>query len=184
MALKTNLLLSSLALVALAGAAPSLAQAPAAAATAGFTVGTKVIDTAGGEVGTVTSVTGDNVIVKTDKHDVTLPKASFTATDKGLLFALTQAQLNAKVEEVLAEPLLSVGATVYDTQGGIVGTVKEFDDTLATLTLPHMQVQLPVSAFVHGPNGPVIGDTAASLEAKAAAATAAATPTPVPAPAQ
>jgi preprotein translocase subunit YajC len=151
-------------LLAFAGfAAPATAQT-------GFNVGAKVVDTAGAEVGTVTKVDGDNLIVKTDKHEVALPRSSFAAGEKGLLFALTQAQLNAEVEKSLAAqgPLLSVGATVYDPQGGVVGTVESFDDKLATVKLSKISVQLPVEAFVRGPSGPMIGETAASLEAKAA----------------
>ena len=168
MILHRNVLLSSLALAALSATGPALAQGPAAQAEVG--AGAKVIDTAGGEVGTVIGVNGDNLVVKTDKHEVALPRTSFTPTDKGLLFALTRDQLNAQVEAALAEPLLSVGAVVYDPQGGVVGTVTEFDDTLATLQLPTTIVKLPVGAFARGPNGPLIGETAASLEAKAAAA--------------
>lgn len=178
MSIHRKVLLSTLAL-ATAAAVPAYAQtaAPAAAAEAG--VGAKVVDTAGGEVGTVTAVQGGNLVVKTDKHEVAIPRSSFTPTDKGLLFALTRDQLNAQVEATLAEPLLTVGATVYDPQGGIVGTVKDFDASFATVQLSSTAVQLPVSAFVRGPKGPVIGETAASLEAKAAAAA----PTPEAAPA-
>jgi len=107
-----------------AAAVPAHAQTAAPAAAASFAAGAKVVDTAGGEVGTVTGVQGDNLIVKTNKHEVALPKTSFTATDKGLLFALTQDQLNAQVEAQLAAqgPVLSNGATVYDPQGGVVLT--------------------------------------------------------------
>lgn len=154
-----------------AAAVPAQAQTAAPAA-ASFAAGAKVVDTAGGEVGTVTGVQGDNLIVKTNKHEVALPKTSFTASDKGLLFALTQDQLNAQVEAQLAAqgPLLSNGATVYDPQGGVVGTVQEFDDQFATVKLPNTTVKLPVSAFARGSNGPVIGETAASLEAKVSSA--------------
>lgn len=143
-------------------------------AQAGFAAGANVVDTTGGEVGTVTGLQGDNVVLKTDKHEVALPKASFTVTDKGLLFALTRAQLNAEVDKTLAAqgPLLSTGAMVHDPQGGVVGTVESFDDQFATLKLPNSSVKLPVSAFARGPNGPVIGETAASLEAKVSGASA------------
>ena len=169
MSIHRKVLLSTLAL-ATAAAVPAYAQTAAPAATAEAGVGAKVVDTAGGEVGTVTAVQGDNLVVKTDKHEVAIPRSSFTPTDKGLLFALTRDQLNAQVEATLAEPLLTAGATVYDPQGGIVGTVKDFDASFATIQLTSTAVQLPVSAFVRGPKGPVIGETAASLEAKAAAA--------------
>jgi preprotein translocase subunit YajC len=164
---KGKILLTSLLLAAAAAAAPAQAQTPVAIA-----AGAKVVDTTGAEVGTVTKLDGDNLIVKTDKHEVALPRTSFTATDKGLLFGLTQAQLNAEVEKAVAAqgPLLSVGATVYDPQGGVVGTVESFDAQFATVKLPNRSVQLPVEAFARGPNGPLIGESAASLEAKAAAA--------------
>lgn len=156
--------------IATAAAVPAYGQTPAPTAAAEAGVGARVVDTAGGEVGVVTSVQGDNLVVKTDRHEVAIPRSSFTSTEKGLLFALTREQLNAQVEATLSEPLLEVGATVYDPQGGIVGTVKTFDESLATVQLSSIAVQLPVSAFVRGPKGPVIGETAASLEAKAAAA--------------
>lgn len=159
-------------------AVPAAAQTAAAGSATAISVGTKVVDTGGGEVGTVAALQGDNLVVKTDKHEVALPRSSFTSSEKGLLFALTRAQLNAEVDKTLAAqgPLLSVGATVYDPQGGVVGTVQEFDAQLATVKLANSVVKLPVDAFVRGPNGPVIGETAASLEAKASAA--ASTPAP------
>ena len=45
---------------------------PAAAAVA---VGATVKDTKGGVVGTITRVEGGNLVLKTDRHDVTLPVA-------------------------------------------------------------------------------------------------------------
>ena len=38
-------------------------------------------------------------MIKTDKHEALLPKASFTVDGGKLLFAMTQAQLNAEIEE-------------------------------------------------------------------------------------
>jgi hypothetical protein len=166
---QSKILLASLALAGASTGAPAIAQTAAE-----VSVGTNIVDTAGGAVGTVTAVQGDNLLVKTDKHEVAIPRASFTPSDKGLLFALTREQLNAQVDAKLAEPIVSVGATVYDPQGAVVGTVKEFDQSFVTVQLPKIAVQLPVGAFARGPKGPVIGETAASLEAKAAAVAAAA----------
>ena len=60
--------------------APALAQPKQA-----ITVGMQVTDTTGGPVGTVTSIQGDNLLVKTDKHEALLPKAGFTPNaGKGL----------------------------------------------------------------------------------------------------
>ena len=38
----------------------------------------QIVDTTGAAVGTVTAIQGDNLQVKTDKHEALLPKASFT----------------------------------------------------------------------------------------------------------
>ncbi|MDB5698241.1 MAG: hypothetical protein JWN69_1045 [Alphaproteobacteria bacterium] len=175
MASAHKVLFSSVAFMLAAAAVPAAAQTAAAGAQATLSVGAKVIDTAGGDVGTVTALEGDNLLVKTDRHEVALPKNSFTPTDKGLLFALTRAQLNAQVDQALAAqgPVVSVGATVYDPQGGVVGTVQELDAQFATVKLPHSVVKLPVSSFGRGPKGPLVGETAASIEAKAGAGGAA-----------
>ena len=151
-------------------AAPVVAQVPTTPPA--ITVGTKVVDSAGGEVGTVAAVQGDNLVVKTDKHQAALPKSSFTPGPRGLLFGMTREQLNTEIEKTLAAqgPLLSVGATVYDPSGGVVGTVEAFDAEFATVKLTGSTVKLPLAAFARGPKGPAIGETAASLEAKAKAA--------------
>ena len=88
--------------------------APAAAAPAQISVGMQIADSAGAPVGSVTSIQGDNLVVKTDKHEVALPKASFTVSEGKLLFGMTQAQLNAEVEKSLAaaDASIKVGATV------------------------------------------------------------------------
>src|SRR5688500_3759619 len=62
-----RLFIAPFALAAMTLAAPSIAQ----------TAGMQVVDTTGGAVGTVVSVSGDNVVIKTDKHQVALPKTSF-----------------------------------------------------------------------------------------------------------
>jgi hypothetical protein len=103
--IKTKLVLSTLAL-ALAGSAASAQQAaPAgqAPAAAGFSAGAKVTDTAAGEVGTILRDDGAFAILKTDKHEVRLPKTSFTAHNGGFVIAMTRDQVNAAVEEALTE---------------------------------------------------------------------------------
>src|SRR5689334_17333702 len=83
------LILGTFAAAALATAVPLAAQS----------VGMQIVDTAGAPVGTVTAIQGDNLQMKTDKHDALLPKASFTLDKGKLLFGMTQAQLNSKIEE-------------------------------------------------------------------------------------
>jgi preprotein translocase subunit YajC len=163
---------SIIALILLTGAAasPLVAQAPAAKVE--VAMGAKVIDSKGDEVGTISALQGDNVVIKTDKHEVSVPKTSFTPAPNGLLFGMTRDQLNAEVEKVVAAqgPVVSTGATVYDPQGGVVGTVDEMDAETATIKLSKGVVKIPLTSFARGPKGPMIGETAASLEAKLAAA--------------
>jgi preprotein translocase subunit YajC len=155
-----------LSMAAIPAAQPAFAQAATIAA------GAKVLDTNGGEVGTVTAVSGDMVTLKTDKHEVAIPKTSFAVTEKGLLFAMTQAQLNAEAEKAQVKPadLLKVGAVVRDNVGGTVGTIEAVDSEFATVKLPNLSVKLNRSAFAAGPNGLILGMTAAQMEAQAAAA--------------
>ncbi len=162
--------------VALMGSAAS-AQQPAqttqpakpaqAAAAVDWTVGAKISDTSGGAVGTVSKVDGEFVVIRTDKHEVRLPKTSFAAQGDGFVFAMTQAQLNAEVEKTLAEAgkKIAPGATVSGSQGARVGTIEAVDGEFVTLKLASGKlVRLPRTGVAPGPDGAVIGMTAAELE--------------------
>lgn len=166
-------LISALSLTALAAlAAPAPAFAQAAQAAANVTVGAKVSDTSGAPVGTIAKVEGGTAVVKTDKYEVPVAVASFGKGKDGLVLGITQAQLNASVEQAQAqaEALMAVGATVHDTQGGTVGTITAMDDTLVTVKLPSgAEARLPRSAFAATAQGPVVGTTAAQLEAQVSA---------------
>jgi preprotein translocase subunit YajC len=149
------------------GLALAAVSIPAAAA---VTAGAVVKDTAGGVVGTITKVEGDHLMLKTDKHEVRLPVASFTATESGALFGMTQAQLNAEVDkaQAAAAAQIVVGATVKGAAGATVGTIEAVDANLVTLKLVSgKSVRLPRSSVGGGPNGPVIGLTAEEIEAAA-----------------
>ena len=156
----SKLLLSTL----LAAAAVGTASAQSA--------GAKVSDTQGGEVGTIASADGDFVILKTDKHEVRLPKTSFTAHQGGYVIAMTRAQVNAAVEQSLGKKAeaLAVGAVVRDPSGATVGTIDSLDDSSATIKIGEARVQLPLSAIGTGPNGAAVSMSAAELQAQAAAA--------------
>lgn len=174
---RTKIVLSSLTLGILAAASPVMANPAPVAAQAGFAPGAKVSDTQGGEVGTITSVDGDFVILKTDRHEVRLPKTSFTAVDDGFIMAMTRDQVNAAVDQAQAKAAdsIAVGAVVRDTSGGVVGTIQELDEQFATLKLPNIVVKLPLSSIAPSPSGPVIAMTAAELEAEAGGSASAAT---------
>ncbi|HEX8261731.1 MAG TPA: hypothetical protein VF547_02535 [Allosphingosinicella sp.] len=154
----------------LAGLALASLSAPALAA---VVVGAVVKDTKGGEVGTITRVEGANLVLKTDRHEVTLPVSSFTATDEGALFGMTRDELNAEVDKAkaAADAQLVVGATVKGIAGAAVGTIEAVDAQFVTLKLiSGTSIRLPRSAVAGGPNGPVTGMTAEQIEAAAKAA--------------
>lgn len=149
------------------GLALAAVSIPAAAA---VTAGAVVKDTSGGVVGTIVKVEGDQLMLKTDKHEVRLPVASFTATDGGALFGMTQAQLNAEVDKTAAAAAAQIvaGATVKGAAGATVGTIEAVTAEFVTLKLTSgKSVRLPRTAVGGGPDGPVIGLTAAEVEAAA-----------------
>ena len=156
-----RLVLRSIAVLSLtvtAPLAPSFAQ----------TAGTQVVDTSGGTVGTVVRTDGANIVIKTDQHEVALPKTSFTAHEGKLLFGMTQAQLNAEVEKSKAEAAKSVapGVTVKGSSGAVVGTIDAVDGETITIKLATGSlVRVPRSGVAAGNGEVVIGLTAEELQA-------------------
>lgn len=162
-------------LLSAAGLALAVPAVPAAAqAQAAITVGMQVTDAAGAPVGTVKAIQGDNILVKTDKHEALLAKGSFTPANGKLLFGMTQAQLNAEIEKGLAaaEASVAAGATVKGADGATVGTIDTATAESVTITLASgKKVQLARTAVRGNPDGTVaIGTTAAQLEAQVQAA--------------
>lgn len=159
-----RLILSTLTAVGLAMAAPAAAQAPA-----GINVGMLVTDAAGGRVGTVAAINGDNLLIKTDKHEVMLPKASFTVAEGKLFFGMSQAQLDAEIEKNLAAASASVvaGATVKGLTGTPVGKIDALAEGNATIALEGGKlIQVQQTALRGNPDGSVtIGYTAEQLQA-------------------
>ena len=100
-------------------------------------VGMQVVDTAGGRVGTVTAIQGANLMIKTDKHEIALPKSSFTANNGKLLFAMTQAQLDGQIDASLAAATAAVapGSGVKGISGAAVGTIEAVADGKVTIAL-------------------------------------------------
>jgi len=139
--------------------------APAAAQS----VGMQIVDTTGAPVGTVTAIQGDNLQVKTDKHEVLVPKASFTLNGGKLLFGMTQAQLDAQVEAATAASAKAIvaGATVNGAGGAAVGKIEAVDGDNVTISLTSGQrIQLPGKALRGNADGTVtIGYTAEQLDA-------------------
>lgn len=167
-----RLIISMLAAAGLAGAAPAVAQAIAP--------GMPVTDAAGASVGTVTAVKGDNLLIKTDKHEVLLPKSSFTAGNGKLLFGMTQAQLDAAIEKNMAAASAAVvaGASVKSTDGAAVGTIESVADGKVTIALTSgSKIQIDQNGARGNPDGSVtVGLTSAQLAAQVQAQPAAAPP--------
>ncbi len=146
-------------------AAPALAAPP-------YAVGTAVVDTKGGAVGTISATEGDTIVkVRTDKHDIRLPVTSFAKDPSSgkLLLALTQAELNAKYEADMAAAAasLEVGKPVKGLNGQVLGTIESIDANQVQLKLASGQsVQFPRSGIAGGVDGAVAGITLEQLQAQ------------------
>jgi preprotein translocase subunit YajC len=139
-----------------------------ASAQAGISPGMQVVDQAGNPVGTVIAVKGGDLTLKTDRHEVLLPKTSFTPNEGKLLFGMTQAQLNADMDQALAAAAaaVTVGAEVRGTGGQVAGTIEALDDATVTLKLVSGEmVRLPRHAVAGSQGGAVLGVSLAELQA-------------------
>ena len=147
-------------------AAPAFAAEP-------YVVGAQVYDPQGGAVGTISATEGDTVVtVRTDKHDVRLPVASFTHQDGKLYIALTQPALNAKYESDQAAITASLlpGQPVKGLNGQVLGTIESSDATGVVIVLASgKKAKIPASGIAGGVGGAVVGVTAEQLEAQLAA---------------
>ena len=153
-----RLTLGTFAALGVALAAPAAAQS----------VGMQIVDTAGAPVGTVTAINGDNIQVKTDKHEALLPKSSFTLNNGKLLFGMTQAQLDSKIDESAAasQKAIVAGATVNGSSGSALGKIEAVDNGQVTVSLTSgKRIALPSAALRGNADGTVtIGYTAEQLD--------------------
>lgn len=62
---------------------------------------------------------------------------------------------------------VTAGASVYDPQGGLVGTIEAVEAGQAVLSTGSVKVRVPVTSFATGTSGLVIGMTKQELEAAA-----------------
>lgn len=63
---------------------------------------------------------------------------------------------------------VAAGATIYDPQGGVVGTVASTDGVNAIVDTGSVKAAVPLGSFGAGPSGPLLALTKAQLEAAAA----------------
>ena len=169
--------------LAISAAALALPLAAPAFGQSTLRVGATVTDPQGGTVGTITAIDGANLTLHTDRHDVRLPVTSFTATGNTVLFGMTQAALNAAVEqaEAAAAQAFRVGAVLHDNAGAVVGPITALDAENATVQIGANVLRVPRAALQPGHGGLVINATLAQLQA--ASVPAAPQPEPAPAPA-
>lgn len=172
----------ALAQTAAPASAPSPAASPSATAQAAtaapaapaIAAGANVFGPGGSPVGTIASAGADFAVVKTDKHEVRLPKTAFAARPEGgLVIGLSRDELNASVDQAMAKlaEQMKPGSTIYGTQGGTIGTIDKVEAELVTVKLASgKMVRLPKSGFGPGPQGLVVGFTVEQLEAQAGAA--------------
>lgn len=153
--------------VAAASLQPAAAQAQAQTH-AGIAIGMPVVDAAGGAVGTVAGLKGDNVLVKTGRHEALLPKTSFTLAEGKLLFGMTQAQLDAEIDQSMtaASAAIVAGATVTGTGGAALGQIETVAGGDVTIALASGQkIQVSADALRGNSDGSVtIGYTAEQLQ--------------------
>lgn len=137
--MKNSLIAAAIAAASLAPVAV-VAQEPAAAAAAP-TVGAKVFDAQGNEVGTVEGIQGDIVTVSTGTARAGLPKSAFVTREKGLTIGMTKAQLEAAVNgaasetNAAVEAALVANAPIKSSDGVVLGTIAKVEGEDVTVTL-------------------------------------------------
>lgn len=169
--------------VAAVTAVPSMAQTSGQAAPkVNLAPGTVVYDSEGVQIGTIGSVSGDNVSLKmADDRSVALPANAFASTDKGPAITITLAQLTAAVDKMAADnkvaldAALQPGVDVHSAGGtAIVGKIKLADADGAVVTTDAGDVRLPRAAFFVAQVGLSTSFTAEQFTAAVAQAKAAA----------
>lgn len=148
-----------------------LGSASALAAPPQLSPGMTVMDTAGGQVGTIESVTTDNAVIATGANKVALPLTSFGMGAKGPVIGLTRVELDAAAEKAAANAAAALraqmlpGVAVFGSQGNTLGTIKAVDGEYLVLTTASGDARLPLVAIGNGQRGLMVNMTAAELKA-------------------
>lgn len=126
--------------------------------------GMQVVDVSGKPVGMIQSVRGNELILKTDRHEVRLPLTSFTPDKGKLVFGLSRQALNQATDAMLAKAFLP-GAEVHGKNGAIAGHIETIGEQFVTVELRSGQcIRLPRTSIAPGSNGAVLGITVAELQ--------------------
>jgi hypothetical protein len=141
----------------------------------GPSVGATVYDPQGGEAGTIESIGGGNAVLSTGTNKLNIPLDRFGKSAKGPTIMVTKAQLDAMAaqakDQAKAQLLaqLTPGAEVKGTGGKVLGSVKETDAEMVTVTASNGEVRVPITGFSATPAGPVLNMTVEQFEAAVAA---------------
>lgn len=137
--MKTSLIAAA---IIAAGLSPVAAMAQeSAAATVAPTVGAKVYDAAGDDVGAVEAVSGDIITVNTGLARAGLPVSAFVMRDKGLTIGMTKAELESAVlgqkaeADAAKEKAMVADAPIKSVDGKVLGTVSKTEGDDVTMLL-------------------------------------------------
>lgn len=171
--MKKSLIAAAIAAASLAPAA-ALAQDATATAAAAPTVGAKVYDAEGGDVGTVEAVTGDVITVNTGTVRAGLPKNAFAMREKGLTIGMNKAQLEAAVSGAKAdnsaakEAAMVVDAPIKSNDGTVLGTISKIEGDNIDVQLSNgSAAQLKKSYLGLGADGGLVINMSAAQFAQA-----------------
>lgn len=158
-----------------AAAALATAALPIAANATDIAVGATVFGPQGGEVGTVEKVENGVVLVNTGKHRAPLPADAFGVGETGPTITVTQAQLNAMLDEQLAaahakrDAALVAGTSVMTADHQPLGTIKEVTGDQVIVERETGPITLMREHFAAGDHGLMALFTLAQLEQAMAA---------------
>lgn len=173
--------------LAAATAALALTAAPAVAQEAApqvqVTAGTIVVGPEGNTVGTVKQVADGVVLLDTGKHTAPLPANAFGKNADGAIsITVTQAQLNAMLDEQLAaaqaqrDAALVAGAMVHTADDAMLGTVESVDGDAVLVARDTGSIQLERKHFAVDEQGTLVAlFTVAQIDAATSASTDAGT---------
>ena len=162
-----------------AATALALSSLPVLAAGPELAVGTTIYGPQGDVVGTVETIADGIVTVDTGKHKAPLPADVFGTSDKGPTITVTQAQINAMLDEQIAaavaqrDAALVVGAMVHTAGDTMLGNVKSVDGDDVVVEIETGSVVMKREHFAVNGNGTLIAlFTMDQIEAAAKAAAA------------
>ena len=171
-----KLLWSAFAAAVCLSATPSFAALSALAprqSAAAINVGTDIVDDAGNPVGSIVSIQGGDVIVRTDRHEARIPRTSLWVSRGRVVLSMTRAQLNAAVERLAPTPApqaaspvqIAPGVVVRGTAGAVAGTIETVGQDHVILRLTSGQtVSIPRSSVGATAEGGIISITAEELQ--------------------